>query len=136
MSAVVLPQDITYDRAEQLYRQSKKLAHDTHLTMGIAEAGLRAVRARDPRVLRCLERINEVLLGAYEQQLGNTQRTRTDMKLTDRVKPEVMTAYEKCYTLADSIVAEDAPGRGDWEREIAHFAYLYAAVGQFVGAIV
>lgn len=126
MSTVMLPQDVTPARAERVYAEAKRLGSapspDTHAVRN----ALRAVAARDPRLLLALERIVEVLNRVYEEQLGEMQRQGSRSR-ADKVKPEVLTFFENAYKLAD---------RGDAGAGAQPYGYLYVATARFAGCLI
>lgn len=131
-TAVVLPRPVTYDVVERLFVRAKSMAAEAWRHQSSAEAGCRAVKAKDPRVLTALERSVEVLSRAYETQLGETQR-RSGLGAGERVKPEVLTFFEKALVLADKGPAA-GQSQYEWERELVGFGYVYAAVAEYAGA--
>lgn len=137
MSIEILGQDITYARAERIYRKSREMANETWRYMGYAEAGVRAVIARDPRLLKALEAALEVIDKAQEEQRGRTMR---DKSTTGAYKADVavLQAYREAYLDATERrpASDDGPEYAAWRNQITSWGYFYAALGMFAGAIV
>jgi len=128
MAQVVLHQDITYARAEQIYQLAKHWADKLDDAWQISQVdswtkmGMRIVRAKDHRFMLALEQITEVLDKAEEDQNGRTRRD-SGTDFSHRHKPMIVQAYSEAYRSA----CEGVPIEG--------YAYLYAAVAQAIGQI-
>lgn len=126
MSDVVLPESVTPARVERIYRRAKALGDGILPETGMAAAGLRAARARDPRLLLALERCAEVIDKLAEDQSGQTRRQesrqRTDWASTRN--PSEVNFFREAFTAVERGQVPDA------------FGYLYAAVAEFAGIIV
>ena len=135
MSRTVLFADVSYAKAEGIFANSTEMARNTWRYMGVAKAACNAVRAKDPRMLVGFEQCLKVLNRAYEEQLGETQR-RASVGGANKAKPPVMAAYEDAYRLMDSGPPPDPQGQRDWENSVVNYAYFYASMGYFTGALV
>lgn len=124
-SAIVLPQSITYGRAEEIFRRSKSLAFQERPDPDLVSKALRIVRARDGRMMLALEHIVKVLTTAYEEQLGEWQR-QGSRTFAEKPKPEVLQAFEQAYKNAD---------KGVSHQELQVFGWLYVAVAEFAGFV-
>lgn len=108
---------------EKLYRRAmdKQDARD----FAYLARGNRALTARDPKMLKVLEKASEVMHAKYEAQLGQTHRASRDATATVEgvrykgVPTEVQIVIESYRTL----------DKGD---PLPHFGWWYAAVAEFV----
>lgn len=64
---------LTASKCEYAYGLASKAQH-LHFQV-FADAGMRAARARDPRMLKALEKMSEHTLAAQENQVGQTMRS-------------------------------------------------------------
>lgn len=126
MGDIVLPESVTPARVERIYRRAKALGDGVLPETGMAAAGLRAAKARDPRLMLALERCAEVIDKMAEEQSGQTRRQETQLR-TDWAStrnPSEVNFFRGAYTAALEGQVPDA------------FGYLYAAVAEFAGIIV
>lgn len=65
----------------------------------IADIGMRAAFARDPKLLLVLEKATEVLVKMEEEQVGRTRRT--SEKFGDRVELTEVALWRKAYEFCD-----------------------------------
>lgn len=65
----------------------------------LADTGMRAARARDPKLLRCLEKGAEILTAMQEEQVGRTRRTSS--RYADTVELTEVALWRKAYEFAD-----------------------------------
>lgn len=87
----------------------------------VADAGMRAARARDSKLLLCLERGAEVLSKMQEEQVGRTQRTST--RYSDTVELTEVALWRKAYEFAD---------KGEPMRQ---FEWIYGAAAVLAGFV-
>ena len=85
----------------------------------IADVGMRAARARDPKLLLVLEKAAEVLDRMQEQQVGQTRRTAT--RYADSVELTEVALWRKAYEFADK--GEPLP----------HLEWMYGAAALLAG---
>lgn len=109
-------QDITPNRLEDAVRRMRDDAQAGRVNL--AEQGMRAARARDPKLLRALDRGIEVLDRMAEDQGGRTRRTGA---FAERSIPTEVTLWREAYTRAD---------RGEAPQ---HFAWIYACAADLAG---
>jgi hypothetical protein len=67
--------------------------------MNVAQAGMRAARARDPKLLKVLEQASTVMDRASEDQMGRTRRS-TDI-FSHTVEHTEVQLVKKAYEFAD-----------------------------------
>ncbi len=85
----------------------------------IADVGMRAARARDPKLLLVLEKATEVLDKMQEQQVGRSRRTAST--LADSVELTEVALWRKAYEFADK--GEPLP----------HLEWVYGAAALLAG---
>lgn len=126
MADVVLPETATPARVERIFRRAKEIGDGPFPATGMAAAGLRAAKARDPRLLAALERCAEVIDKLAEDQSGQTRRqeTRQLENWASTRTPTEVNFFREAYTAVDRGEIPDA------------FGYLYAAVAEWAGIIV
>jgi hypothetical protein len=86
------------------------------------EQGIRAARAREPKLMFVLEQATEVLDGMVESQMGSTMRS-SGTEFAHRVPPTEMQIWREAYRTADEGQAMD------------QFGAVYAAAGEFAGVV-
>jgi hypothetical protein len=121
MSSIELPNAVTPDSVEWVYRRALSMQRDGNLSY--MEQGFRAAQARDPKLLAVLEKGSEVLCEMQEHQLGRTQRA-VNATVAERADQTPFAIWRECYKLADE------------GRAIDNFAWLYAAAGEFAGVVI
>ena len=123
---IVLPEQITPARVERIWRRAKELGDGVTPEVGMAAAGLRAAKARDPRLLAALEACIECIDELHEGQSGQTRRqeTRQLTAWSETRSPTEVNFFRGAYTAVDAGEVPDA------------FGYLYAAVAEWAGLIV
>lgn len=87
----------------------------------IADAGMRAARARDPRMLLVLEKATEILDRMQEEQVGRLRRTSS--KFSDRVELTEVALWRKAYEFCDK--GEPLP----------HLEWIYGAAAILAGFV-
>lgn len=85
----------------------------------VANAGMRAARARDPKLLLALEKATEVLARMEEEQVGRTRRTAS--RFSDSVELTEVALWRKAYEFAD---------RGE---PLPHLEWIYGAAALLAG---
>jgi hypothetical protein len=85
----------------------------------IADVGMRAARARDPRLLLVLEKATEVLVKMEEEQVGRTRRTAS--RFADTVELTEVALWRKAYEFCD---------KGDPLRQLE---WIYGAAALLAG---
>ena len=120
MMAAIEIDTITFRRCEEAYRRAEEMkrAH----RYAYAERGMRAVRSKDPRVLKVLERCAELMDKEREKQIGETQRA-THTVFADRAHPTSVQLWREAYRCAvDGI-----------EGPQQHFAWVYGCAADLAG---
>ena len=112
MSAAVEIPEITYYRVEQAYRLVKEWRFHGH--DNFASLGMRAARARDPKLLKAMEKATEILFAENEKQLGEYQRQASTEFVFKSVPTEV-SLFREAYKALD---------RGEPIQELC---WMYAA---------
>lgn len=125
-TAIVLPRPINRVTAERVFQEAQRMAFKPCPDLYDVRKGLRAVRDRNPRLLKALEEMVEVLDAQTEEQLGRWQRG-TSRTFTERVKPEVLQGYTQAYLLASEAEYND--------KAIQPYGYLIAAVAKYADVI-
>lgn len=97
-TTVVLERDVTYSRLEDAWRRAKEARASDSLAY--AELGMRAAKARDPRLMKALERGAEVMDAARENQVGQYQRM-TSTSFADKAVPTEVQMWRRAYEFAD-----------------------------------
>jgi len=87
----------------------------------IANAGMRAARVRDPKLLLALEKATEVLVRMEEQQVGRTRRTSSNY--ADTVELTEVALWRKAYEFAD---------KGE---PLAQLEWIYGAAALLAGFV-
>jgi hypothetical protein len=113
---VELPEWVNERTVEEAYRLCR-IAQATR-RQSFAEAGMRAARARDPRLLKALEGMSEVLLRQSERQFGPTFNVGGL-----RVQATEYQLFRNAYTQAD---------KGDAD---AHYEWQYGAAAVLAGIV-
>ena len=121
MSTVVLHNSINARTVEAMYARAMALRRDDR-NLHIAEIGLRAARARDPRLLVCLEKAAEVMHRMHEEQLGQFQRQKTT-SYTERVKPTEVQLWQEAFRTADA----GCP--------VSAFRWIYGVAAEYAGLV-
>jgi hypothetical protein len=101
-----------FARAQEAQRTRKQ---------SIADAGMRAARARDPRMLLVLEKATEVLDRMQEEQVGRTRRTSSVFGET--VELTEVALWRKAYEFCDK--GEPLP----------HLEWIYGAAAILAGFV-
>lgn len=101
--SIEIQDDVTAGRVEAAYRRAK-LAQQRHED-NFARTGLRAARARDPKLLLVLEKAANVLDRMAEDQLGRTRRTTDIYAFT--VEPTEVQMWKKAYEVVDKGIHAD-----------------------------
>lgn len=118
--ATILDHDITPQIAEMVYRKAMEWSRATPPEIAKADKGMRAVQARDVRVMTGLERIVKVIDKLEEHQNGRTRRD-SGTDFNRRFELVELQIWKKAYESALADTPDPA------------FAYLYAATTYFVG---
>ena len=107
---------------EEAYRMARRLqAEDTPRSQNFARRGMRAAKARDPKLLLVLEKATEIVTQMSQEQFGQT-RYRTDIPYSDRVEPTEVQLWREAYRLCD----EGNP--------IGNFMWIYGAAAHLAFA--
>lgn len=111
---------VSYGRVEQAYRYAKKWRDEDKTSW--AQIGMRAARARDPKLLRALDQALEVLLAEHERQMGEFQRQgKTDFN--ERALPSEVGFFREVYRTVDE------------SRPMTEYMWGYAAACWLAGII-
>ena len=93
-------------------------AHDI-----VAQVGMRAARARDPKLLKALERGAEIMDRLSESQMGQTRRSLATDVEGYKVEHTETQLWKKAYEFAD---------RGE---PLQHFCWIYGAAAIMCGYV-
>ena len=96
-AGVEVEQFVTRGSVEWAYRRAQEAQRRRE--QHIADIGMRAARARDPKLLLVLEKATEVLDRMQEEQVGRTRRTSS--VLGERVELTEVALWRKAYEFAD-----------------------------------
>jgi hypothetical protein len=88
---------INRETVERAHARAQDAQHRRH--QHVADTGMRAARARDAKLLRCLEKAAEVLTQMQEEQVGRTRRTAS--RYADTVELTEVALWRKAYEFAD-----------------------------------
>ena len=115
---IELPEWINEKTVERAYSraQEAQYQHDE----GLAECGMRAARARDPRLMLALEKGAEVLKAMEERQVGGYQRS-TNTPFGHKVELTEVALWRKAYEEADKGVP------------MVHFRWIYGCAAELAG---
>lgn len=108
---------INAETVERAY--SRAVVAQRQRIQSFANTGMRAARARDPRILLALEKGAEVLTRMQEAQVGRTQRT--SARYADTVELTEVALWRKAYEFAD---------RGE---PLPHLEWIYGAAAHLAG---
>jgi hypothetical protein len=112
MSAhVELEEWITPERVEESYRLAIRMQQSRGLWW--AEVGWKAAQARDPKLLKALEKATEVISKMDEEQRGRTRRHAKN--LSEQIETTETQLFREAYRLADE------------GRPIEHLKWIYGA---------
>jgi hypothetical protein len=114
---VALPYEITYSLVDQAYQ--KALTAQKQRNQGFADRGMRAARARDAKVMLCLEKATEVLAAEEERQRGRTRRA--GIEESEKVHVTELNLFREAYSCAD---------RG---TPLVNFEWIYGAATWMAG---
>ncbi len=110
---------LTPERIEWAHRTSWEAQHQGR--QGVADAGWRAALARDPKLLKALERGAEAIYQMSERQMGQTRRATSARKTTDWVEHTEFTLWKEAYRLCDE------------GKPIRNFEWIYGAAALLCG---
>lgn len=96
-AGVEVEQFITRGSVEWAHRRASEAQRRRE--QHIADIGMRAARARDPKLLLVLEKATEVLDKMQEEQVGRTRRTAS--RYADTVELTEVALWRKAYEFAD-----------------------------------
>lgn len=85
-----------------------------------ADTGWRAALARDPKLLKCLEKGAEIISKIDESQRGQTRRS-ASLKADEQVETTTTQLWKEAYRLADE------------GRPIRNFEWVYGAAALLCG---
>jgi hypothetical protein len=104
-----------------IYAQALAKHSDTPRVRTQIEQSMRAVRARDPKLLLWLEKAAEAIGQQHERQRGQTRRATSNF--LDSFEPQEVQMWQKAYSTADA---------GD---PLVACAYIYTAACVYAGLI-
>ena len=127
MSAhIEIQNSITDKSVEQAYRRAKQIQREFNSSpraRSLVSQGMRAAKARDPKMLKTLDKCAEVLYAMQETQMGETQRQNSTAR-RERGDQVAVSLWREAFKLAD---------RG---TPIVQFQYVYAAAAELAGVTV
>lgn len=118
---IELDEFITPKRVEWAYgfaRRAMKNKQD-----GVAEAGLRAARRQDPKLLKALDKMANILDAEAESQMGRTIRD-TGTPFSERILPTEAQLVREAYVACD-----ERPE----DPNLANFSWLFGAAAVVAG---
>jgi hypothetical protein len=124
MAKIEIPEWINPTTVEHAHRQAilvTKKGHEQR-RKHLAEGGMRAARARDPKLMLVLEHATGVLNQMAEDQYGRTRRDPGTYR-SQRVELTEFTMWREAYAAAD---------RGE---PVPHFALIYGAAAELAGLL-
>lgn len=122
MAAIELASPITRQTVEQIHARAgylQKRGSSSEAQRFLAK-GLRAARARDPRLLMALEKAAEIMTRLQEEQMGRTQRD-ASTTFADRSAPVEVSLWREAYKAADAGQPPEQLG------------YIYGAAAELAG---
>lgn len=111
---------ITEKRVEYAYglAQQRQLGRD----LSFGQIGMRAAKARDPKLLKALEKATEIITKQSERQFGRTRRDPgTEFRYT--IEPTEVQLWREAYTFAD---------KGE---PLEQFEWIYGAAAFLAGYV-
>lgn len=96
-TGVSLPYEITYVLVDQSYQRAKQAQKARN--QAFADRGMRAARARDPKLLYCLEKATEILAAEEERQRGRTRRA--GIEESEKVHVTELNMFRSAYETCD-----------------------------------
>lgn len=120
MSTIELPRAVTRASVEAAHRFANECQRSQRL--GVAEAGMRAARAKDRRLLLVLDKAANILDHEADHQYG---RTRRDPRATraDKAPPTEASLWREAYRLADV------------GTPLENFSWIYGAAAWLAGLV-
>jgi hypothetical protein len=115
---IELPHSVTPAAVEEIFRRARQYQEQSQAH--IANQGFRAAKARDPKMMLCMEKCAEVIGKQAEDQLGRTRRD-ASTPFGWRVEPTEAQMFKEAYRCADHGEATMVYG------------WLYGAVATFCG---
>jgi len=128
--AIELQQPVNRYTVERAYRRAKEWQREGSSKRSLASQALRALSARDPKLLLVLEKSADVVGNQADEQYG---RTRRDPGATRAEQAEMTEAslWREAYRVAADLVKPNEPLPQD-----AHaYAWLYAAAADLAGIL-
>lgn len=117
MSATEIEEFINAESVEWAYSQACMAQRDGR--QRFADVGWRAAQARDPRLLKALEKAAEIVTAMDESQRGRTRRYAE--KLSEQIETTETQLWREAYRLCDE------------GRAIRHFEWIYGAAALLCG---
>lgn len=109
---------ITAKRVEYAYGLAQRRQMERNLSFG--QIGMRAAKARDPKLLKALEKATEIITKQSEDQFGRTRRDPgTEFRFT--IEPTEVQLWREAYTFAD---------KGE---PLVQFEWIYGAAAWLCG---
>jgi len=122
MSSTELTDFVTIQAVERIYRRAVDIHNHVDDNRSQLRQGMRAARARDPKLLTVLERGADLLDKLADEQYGRTRRD-PGTAFSARVPITEAKFWAEAFRLAD---------QGDPLPQASH---LYAAAGEFAGVV-
>lgn len=120
MSDLLFEHSLTDKAIEKAYARALQ-AHEARW-IGFAEAGMRAARARDPKLLKALERMAESTHKLQEEQIGRFMR-------------DPGSTYGESRGTTEHQLCREAFRLCDEGNPIEHLAWIYGAAAYLCGFI-
>ena len=96
-SPIELETTLTFPRWEDAWRRMEKARASDRMT--VAQVGMRAAKARDPKLLKVLDQASNLMDRAAEEQQGRTRRS--SIVEGERVEYTESQLVKKAYEFAD-----------------------------------
>ena len=109
---------LTHERIELAHGRAVLAQHTER--QSLADCGWRAALARDPKLLKCLEKGAEAISLMDERQRGYTRRSAT-LKMEEQVDTTTTQLWKEAYRLCDE------------GRQIRNFEWIYGAAAILCG---
>ena len=124
VARIELPDFVNQGTVEHAYRRSKLFVHRRMHHM--RDQGMRAARARDPKLLLALEYSAEILHGMAEAQYGRTGRDKST-QFSHTVEPTEVQLWKNAYEMCD---------KGADDEGLGPYGWIYAAAAEMAGLAV
>ncbi len=120
---IELPEGLNRKTVERAYGRAKQAQRNGDIRL--RDNGYRAARARDPKLLKTLEGMLEIMHGVAEEQTGRMRRDST-RSLGERVTPTEVQLLRNAYEVCD---------KGTDDQALLPYAWVYACAGELAGIL-